>query len=281
MPSAELLLILLGLSSAFSWGAGDFSGGLASKRTSAYTVVVLSQFVGLLILLFAVFLVTPEAFTTQAAIWGGIAGVCGALGLVALYSGLARGPMGVVAPLTAVIAAIVPVVFSIFQIGLPAASDLIGIIVALGAVWIISSGNDLAKINFKDLSLPLLAGLGFGLFFILIARASTESTIWPLVFARTSSVIFIFLVGLLLGKNEIPQRSQVPLIALAGIFDTAGNILFILATRFGRLDIAAVLSSLYPAATVFLAWMVLKEGLTNRQWIGVVLVILAVVLIAI
>lgn len=281
MPSAELLLILLGLSSAFSWGAGDFSGGLASKRTSAYTVVVLSQFVGLLILLFAVFLVTPEAFTTQAAIWGGIAGVCGALGLVALYSGLARGPMGMVAPLTAVIAAIVPVVFSIFQIGLPAASDLIGIIVALGAVWIISSGNDLAKINFKDLSLPLLAGLGFGLFFILIARASTESTIWPLVFARTSSVIFIFLVGLLLGKNEIPQRSQVPLIALAGIFDTAGNILFILATRFGRLDIAAVLSSLYPAATVFLAWMVLKEGLTTRQWIGVVLVILAVVLIAI
>jgi drug/metabolite transporter (DMT)-like permease len=189
--------------------------------------------------------------------------------------------MGVVAPLTAVIAAIVPVVFSIFQIGLPAASDLIGIIVALGAVWIISSGNNLAKINFKDLALPLLAGLGFGLFFILIARASTESTIWPLVFARTSSVIFIFLVGLLLGKNEIPQRSQVPLIALAGIFDTAGNILFILATRFGRLDIAAVLSSLYPATTVFLAWMVLKEGLTNRQWIGVVLVILAVVLIAI
>jgi len=281
MPSAELLLILLGLSSAFSWGAGDFSGGLASKRTSAYTVVVLSQFVSLLILLFAVFLVTPEAFTTQAAIWGGIAGVCGALGLVALYSGLARGPMGVVAPLTAVIAAIVPVVFSIFQIGLPAASDLIGIIVALGAVWIISSGNNLAKINFKDLALPLLAGLGFGLFFILIARASTESTIWPLVFARTSSVIFIFLVGLLLGKNEIPQRSQVPLIALAGIFDTAGNILYILATRFGRLDIAAVLSSLYPATTVFLAWMVLKEGLTNRQWIGVVLVILAVVLIAI
>jgi drug/metabolite transporter (DMT)-like permease len=281
MPSAELLLILLGLSSAFSWGAGDFSGGLASKRTSAYTVVVLSQFVSLLILLFAVFLVTPEAFTTQAAIWGGIAGVCGALGLVALYSGLARGPMGVVAPLTAVIAAIVPVVFSIFQIGLPAASDLIGIIVALGAVWIISSGNNLVKINFKDVALPLLAGLGFGLFFILIARASTESTIWPLVFARTSSVIFIFLVGLLLGKNEIPQRSQVPLIALAGIFDTAGNILFILATRFGRLDIAAVLSSLYPAATVFLAWMVLKERLTTRQWIGVVLVILAVVLIAI
>lgn len=281
MPSAELLLILLGLSSAFSWGAGDFSGGLASKRTSAYTVVVLSQFVSLLILLLGIFLVTPEIFSTQAAIWGGIAGVCGALGLVALYSGLARGPMGVVAPLTAVTAAIVPVVFSIFQIGLPAASDLIGILVALVAVWIISSGNDLATINFKDLGLPLLAGLGFGLFFVLIARASSESTIWPLVFARSSSVIFIILVGLLLGKMEIPVRGQIGIIVLAGIFDTAGNIFFVLAARYGRLDIAAALSSLYPAATVFLAWIVLKERLTRRQWIGVVLVIFAVTLIAI
>lgn len=281
MLSVEFLVILLGLSSAISWGAGDFSGGIASKRTSAYTVVVLSQFVSLLILLFAVFLVTPEPFTTSAALWGGIAGISGAIGLVALYSGLARGPMGVVAPLTAVIAAIVPVVFSIFQIGLPATSDLIGILVALVAVWIISSGINLAKINLNDLGLPALAGLGFGLFFILIARASTQTTIWPLVFARSSSVVFIFLVGLLLGKNEIPLRGQMPIIALAGIFDTAGNILFILSTRFGRLDIAAVLGSLYPAATVFLAWMVLKERLTRRQWVGIVLVIFAVILIAI
>ncbi len=281
MQSAEMWIILLALSSALSWGAGDFSGGLASKRTSAYTVVVLSQFVSLLILLLGVFLVTPEPFSKQAAIVGGIAGISGAIGLVALYSGLARGPMGVVAPLTAVFAAIVPVVFSVFQIGLPAASDLIGILVALGAVWIISSGNNLAKINLKDLGRPLLAGLGFGLFFILIAWASEGSTIWPLVFARSSSVLFILLVGFLVGKMEIPVRGQIGIIALAGIFDTAGNIFFVLATRYGRLDIAAALSSLYPAATVFLAWIVLKERLTRRQWFGVVLVIFAVTLIAI
>ena len=281
MPGTELLFILLALSSAFSWGAGDFSGGLASKRTSAYTVVGLSQFISLLILVAGVILVAPEPFSTHAALWGGLAGICGATGLVALYSGLARGPMGVVAPLTAVIAAIVPVVYTTFQSGLPAISDLTGILVALGAVWLISSGDHLGKMNLKDLGLPLIAGLGFGVFFILIALASEQSTIWPLVFARSSSVIFILLVGLLLRKIEIPLRGQIPIIALAGIFDTGGNILYVLATRFGRLDIAAVLSSLYPAATVFLAWILLKERLTRRQWIGVALVIVAVILIAI
>jgi drug/metabolite transporter (DMT)-like permease len=189
--------------------------------------------------------------------------------------------MGVVAPLTAVIAAVVPVIFSVFQSGLPAISDLFGILVALGAVWVISSGDKLAKINLKDLGLPLLAGLGFGAFFIVIAEASQQTTIWPLVFARSSSVIFILLVGLLVRKIEIPVRGQIPIIALAGIFDTLGNVFYILATRYGRLDIAAVLSSFYPAATVFLAWILLKERLTPRQWVGVALVVLAVILIAI
>jgi len=281
MLGTELLLILFGLSSAFSWGAGDFSGGLASKRTSAYTVVVISQFVSLLILVGGIYLVSNESFSMEAAIWGAIAGVCGAVGLVALYTGLARGPMGVVAPLTAVIAAVVPVLYSIFQSGLPATSDLLGIIAALGAVWVISSGKGEAKVQIANLGLPVLAGLGFGLFFILIARASAQAVIWPLIFARSSSVLIILLIGLLLARIDRPALNQLPLIALAGVFDTAGNILYILATRYGRLDLAVVLSSLYPAATVFLASIVLKERLTRRQWVGVILVILAVVLIAI
>jgi drug/metabolite transporter (DMT)-like permease len=281
MPGTELLLILFGLSSAFFWGAGDFSGGLASKRTSAYTVVVISQFVSLLILVGGVYLIGNDTFSMEAAIWGAIAGVCGAVGLVALYTGLARGPMGVVAPLTAVIAAVVPVLYSIFQSGLPATSDLFGIIAALGAVWVISSGKGEAKVQIVNLGLPVLAGLGFGLFFILIARASAQAVIWPLIFARSSSVLIILLIGLLLARIDRPALNQLPLIALAGVFDTAGNILYILATRYGRLDLAVVLSSLYPAATVFLASIVLKERLTRRQWVGVILVILAVVLIAI
>ena len=281
MPGTELLVVLFGLLSAFAWGAGDFSGGLASKRTSAYTVVILSQFASLLILALGVSLIYREPYSLEPAILGAVAGVCGAAGLVALYTGLARGPMGIVAPLTAVTAAIVPVVFSAFQTGLPSVADSIGILLALGAVWIISRGNDQSDLMLHDLVTPLIAGLGFGLFFILIAHASEQATIWPLVFARGSSILFILLVGLLLHKLNRPAFVQLPLIVIAGLFDTGGNLFYILATRYGRLDIAAVLSSLYPAATVFLAWILLQERLNQRQWIGVVLVLLAVILMAI
>lgn len=281
MLGSELMVILLGLSSAFSWGAGDFSGGYASKRTSAYSVVVMSQFVSLVILSVGVYLINAGPFSLEAAFMGAIAGLCGSAGLVALYTGLARGPMGVVAPVTAVVAAVVPVLFSIFQIGIPGPTDLIGIMIALGAVWMISSGKKEANVHIEDLGLPIFAGLGFGLFFILMAKASAQVVLWPLIFARSSSIIAILLVGLLLRRIERPALDQLPIIALSGIFDTGGNIFYILATRYGRLDIAAVLSSLYPAATVFLAWMILKEKISRRQWVGVVLVFTAVILIAI
>ena len=281
MLGSELMVILLGLSSAFSWGAGDFSGGYASKRTSAYSVVVMSQFVSLVILSVGVYLINAGPFSLEAAFMGAIAGLCGSAGLVALYTGLARGPMGVVAPVTAVVAAVVPVLFSIFQIGIPGPTDLIGIMIALGAVWMISSGKKEANVHLEDLGLPVFAGLGFGLFFILIAKASAQAVLWPLIFARSSSIIAILLVGLLLRRIERPALDQLPIIALSGIFDTGGNIFYILATRYGRLDIAAVLSSLYPAATVFLAWMILKEKLSRLQWVGVILVFTAVILIAI
>ena len=281
MLGSELMVILLGLSSAFSWGAGDFSGGYASKRTSAYSVVVMSQFVSLVILSVGVYLINAGPFSLEAAFLGAIAGLCGSAGLVALYTGLARGPMGVVAPVTAVVAAVVPVLFSIFQIGIPGPTDLIGIMIALGAVWMISSGKKEANVHIEDLGLSVFAGLGFGLFFILIAKASAQAVLWPLIFARSSSIIAILLVGLLLRRIERPALDQLPIIALSGIFDTGGNIFYILATRYGRLDIAAVLSSLYPAATVFLAWMILKEKLSRLQWVGVILVFTAMILIAI
>lgn len=281
MPGTELWVVLLGLLSAFSWGAGDFSGGLASRRISAYTVVTLSQFFSLLMLLLAAFLLVREPFFPQAGILGAAAGVCSAAGLVALYTGLARGPMGLVAPLTAVVAAVVPVIFGILDSGLPEATDLAGIVLALGGVWAVSSERSQAKIRLPDLGLPLFAGLGFGLFFILMARSSEQAVVWPLIFARSASVLVIPLVGALLRKLDRPRRDQLLIICLVAIFDTGGTLLYILATHFGRLDIAVVLSSLYPAATVLLAWIFLKERLTRRQWTGAGMVLLAVILIAI
>lgn len=273
--------ILLGLASALFWGAGDFSGGLATKRTSAYSVVALSQFVSLVLLILSALLIPEGNLTLQDMILGGVAGLCVALGLVALYSGLARGPMGVVAPVTAVVAAIIPVVFSIFFEGLPELQQIVGFGIALVAVWLISQTGNETKFSFRDLELPILAGIGFGLFFILIDRVSDNAILWPLVSARTTSIVLVVIIALARRQVEAPSLYLLPLIALAGVFDTGGIVFYALATRLGRLDISAILSSLYPAVTVMLAWIILKERLTILQWIGVVLVLVAVILIVV
>ena len=280
MISSGLSTILLGLASAASWGAGDFCGGLASKRTSAFSVVALSQFVSLLFLILFAVLLPEEKISSQDIILGAFAGVCGAAGLVALYSGLARGPMGIVAPVTAVVGAIVPVIFSIFLEGLPLPRQLAGFGIAIAAVWLISQTGENTKIRLGDLKLPIFAGIGFGLFFILIDRVSDSAIWWPLVSARTASILLVIVIAKIGQKLAVPAANQVPIIALAGIFDTAGTAFFALATRLGRLDISAVLSSLYPAFTVILAWIILKERLTTRQWTGVLLVMFAILLIA-
>jgi drug/metabolite transporter (DMT)-like permease len=281
MIGSGISVILLGLASALSWGAGDFSGGLASKRTSVYSVVVLSQFVSLVLLVLSAVLIPEGDNSLRDIALGGIAGVCGAAGLVALYSGLARGPMGVVAPVTAVAAAIVPVIFSILSEGLPALEVFAGFIIAFIAVWLISQGGQEAKIHLTDLRLPIFAGFGFGIFFILIDQVSSNAILWPLVSARSASILVVFIVGMLSRNIELPVLPRLPIIALAGIFDTGGNIFFALATRVGRLDISAILGSLYPAATVILAWIILKERLATQQWIGILLALVAVILIAI
>jgi drug/metabolite transporter (DMT)-like permease len=281
MIGSGFSVILLGLASAAAWGAGDFSGGLASKRTSAYSVVVLSQFVSLVLLVLSAVLIPEGGNSLRDIVLGATAGVCAATGLVALYSGLARGPMGVVAPVTAVVAAILPVIFNILTEGLPAMEVFAGFIIALSAVWLISHGDQGARIHLSDLLLPILAGFGFGIFFILIDQVSSNAILWPLVSARSTSIIVVVVLGVMTRQMELPILNQVPIIALAGVFDTGGNVFYALATRIGRLDVSAVLSSLYPAVTVMLAWIILKEKLSMRQWAGVLFAMIAVILIAI
>jgi drug/metabolite transporter (DMT)-like permease len=274
-------VILFGLASAISWGAGDFSGGLASKRTSAYTVVGISQFVSLLLLIIGAVLIPEGSNSARDMVIGAIAGIFGASGLVALYGGLARGPMGLVAPLTAVVAAVVPVTVNFFSEGLPGIWDLAGFVFALAAVWMISQGDRESGFNFEGLRLPIFAGLGFGIFYVLIDQVSENAILWPLVSARGASILLILLTGWLTKQIEIPALKQIPIIVLAGFFDTTGNVFFAIATRIGRLDISAILSSLYPAVTVLLAWFILNEKLSRRQWFGVIITLVAIILITI
>lgn len=280
MLTTDFLAIAYGLASAASWGSGDFSGGLASRRGSVYSVVIISQLIGGLFL-FALALSLGESIpSVDNLILGSLAGILGVVGLVALYQGLSSGRMGVVAPATALVAAGIPVLVSLFTEGLPATSQLAGFGMGLIAVWLLSSGGDGGAIRARELGLALTAGLGFGLFFILIDRVSQSAVLWPLVAARLASVSFLSILAIARRSWERPAPAQLPLITLSGIFDTGGNTFFALATRLGRLDIAAVLSSLYPAATVLLAWLVLKERLMPQQWLGVLAALAALVFIA-
>ncbi|WP_406655618.1 EamA family transporter [Methanolobus sp. ZRKC2] len=274
------LSTIFGLGSAVSWGTGDFCGGVATKRSSVLTVAIISQLVGLALLAFSAFIIGEAMAPWQDILWGALAGISGGIGLLALYHALSVSKMGVVAPAAAVFSAIVPVVFGIAMEGFPATIQLIGFFFAFTGVWLISREEYGAKMNSNDLKLSLIAGFGFGFFMIFIDRIQGASILWPLVGARIASLTMFFLAALYLRKAEIPAVRYIPLMALAGIFDTGGNLFYALAAQAGRLDIAAVLTSLYPAVTVLLAWMFLKERLARRQWIGVLSVMIAVVLIS-
>jgi drug/metabolite transporter (DMT)-like permease len=278
--SSEFLGALFGLASSASWGAGDFSGGVAAKRSPAYNVSLAVQFVGLL-LVGGLALVLREPLPPVAdLVWGGVAGVAGAIGGVALYRGLAMGHMGVVAPVSAMVTVAVPLVFGLFLEGLPGGQQLLGFGLAFVAVWLVSRTGDGNGIELRQLILPLTAGLGFGLFLTVMERAGETAVLWPLTAARFASSCLLFLVVILTRSLARLSVGQVPLMLVAGVFDTAGMAFYTLAAQVGRLDTAAVLSSLYPAATVLLARFVLKEQLTRRQWLGVVVALAAVALIA-
>lgn len=278
--STNFLSILFGLTSAASWGAGDFSGGFATKRGSVYVVVWLSQILGgLLLILLALIFGEPLPILSDL-LWGAISGIAGVVGLLGLYRALAEGRMGIVAPLTAVVSAAIPVIAGAFLEGLPASLQLVGFGFALVAVWLLSHADDGGRLTRRDLVLPVVAGLGFGTFFIFIDQVQPGAVFWPLAAARVASVSLLTIFIFSRRRYERPEQSQWLPIALSGLFDAGGNAFFVLAAQAGRLDIAAVLSSLYPVATVFLAWFVLQERLGRQQWMGVGAAVVALVLIA-
>ena len=282
LNNPELLAVAYGLASAAVWGAGDFSGGFAAKRGNVYTVVLLSQVVGLVCLLTLALLLEGTLSPARDLLFGALAGLAGVIGILALYTGLARGRMGVVAPMTAVLSASIPVIVGIVTEGIPPILVLVGFALAVTAVWLLSGGSKADGIRRDELGLALLAGLGFALFFVFIDQINT-GIFWPLTAARTASVplLLIFLLSRQWhhARWEWPARRVLPIIALSGILDSGGNYFFALATQSGRLDIAAVLASLYPASTVLLARLILKETLGPRQWLGVAVALVALVLI--
>ena len=279
MTGTEFTPIAFGLASAALWGAGDFWGGWTSKRQSVYSVIVSSQIVGL-----ALFVVLALASGERVPLLGDLAlsalgGLAGAIGIIALYRALAEGRMGVAAPVSAVVATVLPVVAGFVLDGAPKVWQFIGFGLALIAVWLISR-TDGAPMRWRELSLPLVAGVSFGVFFVLIGHVSDRAVWWPLVTVRTVSLSMLLVVATVQRQPRLVEQRYWLLAALVGALEVGGNAFFALAGQVGRLDVAAVISSLYPATTVWLAWLILKERLSRSQLLGVVAALAAIVLIA-
>ncbi len=279
MPSS-LAQVLLGLGSAVTWGAGDFSGGLAARRSPLLGVLLIAQLTGAT--LFALLaLLTQEGAPPAASLgWAMTAGALGAGGLAALYRGLAVGRMAVVAPVSAVLSAALPVAWGALAEGVPAATRLAGFALALLGIWLVAGGGGAeATPRRAGLGLALLAGACFGGFLVFMNLGGRGGTFWPLTAARATAFLLLLLAGVARRGPWRPAAGALPLVLLTGALDACGNALFVLASQAGRLDVAAVLASMYPASTVLLAAALLREKVGRAQAVGIAVALLAIVLI--
>jgi drug/metabolite transporter (DMT)-like permease len=277
--AGPIAVLALGLVSAASWGAGDFGGGLLSRRAPLLGVVFGSQFIGMLAAL-VIALVRGEPLPQGADVgWAVVGGVLGVVGITSLYRGLAVGRMGVVAPTTGVLAAVVPVTVGFLLEGVPSTEVVVGIGLALLAVILVTRapGHDAATRS--GIEWGLLGGLAIGGFSVCIGQLSGAGAFGPLVLVRLIEGGIVALV-IVLGRQ--PWRmpiSTLRWVLVVGLLDMAGNGAFILAAQAGALAIAATVSSLYPVGTVILAIAVLHERLTRSHAAGIVLTGVAIVLI--
>jgi drug/metabolite transporter (DMT)-like permease len=277
--------IIYGILAAISWGGGDFSGGLASRRVGAYRAVFLSEVLGLGFLLVVLAIFREGLPSTWGLIFAMGVGAFGSISLLILYKAMEIGKMSIAAPISALLAAALPVVVGAMYDGMPKISQFAGFGLALAAVWLISQVGEGGKPHIQslaDLRLPLLAGIGFGTYFIIIHRVAQESTLWPMIASRTGGTIMLAAVVLGMRRESLKiPRGEWPLVTLCGILDVGGNFFYILASQSGRLDISAVLSSLYPGVTALLAWVLLKEHISNTQRVGIIIALGSIVLMTI
>ncbi len=271
------------LMAALAWGCGDFTGGIATKKTpSHYFVLSLSALSGAL-LLFLLAVLRQESFPSSVSLfWAAAAGAWGTIGLGFLYRGLSQGSAAVIAPISAVVSAAIPVIYHIVLSGVPPTlMRQVGIACAIMGIWLLAPGSEntsTIKHNFTDrkpIFMGIFSGIGFGGFYIFLSLIEPGSIFIPLVVARGSAFIVSGLIFLYLGEF-IPGKITLGWAILAGLIDGLGNLFFLLAKNLLRLDLAVVLSSLYPAITVILASVLLKQNVRNRQKLGVILCLFSI-----
>lgn len=270
---------MFGLVSAITWGTGDFGGGMLSRRAPLLGVVAVTQLVGMVAALALAITRNEPLPQGPDLLWAMGAGVAGVVGMTSLYRGLAVGRMGVVAPTTGVLAAVIPVVVGFATEGLPPPAVIVGIATALVAVVLVTRAPGHGNGRPSGIRWALLSGFAIGIFSVCIGQISDAGAFGPLVVIRLVQAVIL---GVLIVAWRQPWRMEreiVHKLVGIGLLDMAGNACFILAVQTGQLAIAAVLSSLYPVVTVVLAVMVLRERVNRSHVLGIALTAVAIVLI--
>jgi len=284
-----LEFIGLGLAASAFWGASDFLGGLATRKAHVTLVVAIAHSLSLGVLLL-IALATHSALPPERfALMGLLAGTFGGVALILYYQALSLGEMGLTTALTGLLTALVPVVYSFLTQGAPKFSQIAGFVLAAAAIALIAYAPA-GRPRPLALGLASLAGLGFGVFLVVLKVGSTHGLIWQLIFSRTASstlaVAIVIWLQLRAGKDGATWRKQAHenrflwIAGSAGVLEATGSLLYMKSASEGRLDVAAVLASLYPVVTILLAAWFLKERTTSSQALGMALALGAVVLVS-
>jgi uncharacterized membrane protein len=275
--------VLLGLLAAVSYGVGDFAGGVASRRRGAMTILVYTYPVGAVLMTILLPLFAGDA-SARVVLFGSLGGASGLVGVIVMYSLMTVAPMNIISPVTAVLAAIVPVGVGVAIGERPAVLAWTGIALGVLAVLLVGRTHEdhpHGRIGVRVLALACLSGLGFGGYFVFLARAGHDSGLWPLVVSRWASVLLILPIAAQRKAYGRVSGSTLAIAVVSGACDAGANLFFLLASRHGYLSLASVLTSLYPAMTVLLAMAFLHEKATATQRAGLALAGASVVLITV
>jgi drug/metabolite transporter (DMT)-like permease len=291
LPSSNVPAILhsataaYGLAAVLAWGTSDFLGGYATRRANAFLFAVVFNLGGLSMVATLAAATHAPFPSRHAVVWVLVGGMCGGAGVAIFFRALSAGKMGVTAPVAAVLGAAIPTLFSIFTDGLPGKVPILGFVIAAVGLWLITrtqtgDGNDEDSGRPQGIGLAVLAGIGFACFYLCIRQAGDASVFWIASLTRTGGLIITGVIVLLGGKFRDITPAGVRWGVLTGCIDSLGTILFVRASQTGRLDEAVVISSLYPAVTVLLARVFLKEHFTRWRFVGLLAALAAVPMIA-
>jgi drug/metabolite transporter (DMT)-like permease len=267
-----------GMAAVLAWGTSDFLGGYATRRANAFLFTVVVNIGGLLVVGTLASATHAPFPTARSAAWVLAGGISGGAALAIFYRALSSGRMGLTAPVAAVLGAAIPAVFSMFTEGLPGRIPLLGFVFAAVGLWLITRTEDGGKP--EGIGLAVLAGIGFASFYLCVRRAGDASALWVASLTRTGGLIITGLIVLVGGRFRDITSAGVRWGIVTGCIDSIGTILFVRASQTGRLDEAVVISSLYPAVTVLLARIFLREHLTRWRFVGLLAALAAVPMIA-